>query len=296
MWWGIFLLLHSLFAATQDVSVDALVINVVEKEGKGMLNGYMQAGMLLGRSVFGGAALVFIPKIGLPVTIVLMVTCILCIMLLLPFIKEPAKIVDENARVRNFKNYLAQTFHQTQTWYTIAFALTSAAALETAGGMCGSFLTDKQVDMESIGFFFGIPVVLAMLLGGLAGGFLSDKISRKKSVSLYVFGFVLVIGTIAVLDLTEPDVSRFTWMVLFAGMYFITGMFTAASYALFMDVTNPKLGATEFSTFMAAVNGCEAWVLWSAGITAASYNYSVAFLVMCLVSLFSMFFLRKIND
>ncbi|MBK5283811.1 MAG: hypothetical protein JJE25_00275 [Bacteroidia bacterium] len=68
--WGVMLLLHSLCAATQDVSVDALVINVVAQKETGMLNGYMQAGMLLGRSLFGGGALIFMQTLGLQITVV----------------------------------------------------------------------------------------------------------------------------------------------------------------------------------------------------------------------------------
>jgi hypothetical protein len=84
-------------------------------------------------------------------------------------------------------------------------------------------------------------------------------------------------------------------MALYSGMYFFTGMFTAASYALFMDITEPRLGATQFSTYMAATNGCEAWVVYSTGILAASYNYGVAFFIMCAISLVSLLVLRKIK-
>ncbi len=296
LWWGILLLLHSFFAATQDVSVDALVINVVANREKGRLNGFMQAGMLTGRSIFGGAALIFIPEIGLHATIAFMIAFIAGTMLLLPFIKEPDLIDIEKSKLSTFKNNLVGTFRTKQTWYTIAFALTSAAAFEAVGGMSGSFLTDKHVNMQSIGFFFGVPVVVAMLLGGLAGGFLSDKMNRKKSVTFFLLGFVLLIAAVSILGIVYPEGSGFVWMTMFAGIYFFTGMFTTSSYALFMDVTNPKLGATEFSTFMAATNACEAWVVWSAGIMAASQNYSAAFLTMCGVSLISLLFLRKIKD
>jgi hypothetical protein len=44
------------------------------------------------------------------------------------------------------------------------------------------------------------------------------------------------------------------------------GLFTAASYALFMDLTDPKLGGTQFSAFMAATNGCESWSGWAGDI------------------------------
>ncbi len=54
----LFLMLHAFAAATQDVSIDAFAINTITEDGKReIINGYMNAGMLTGRSLFGGGAL-----------------------------------------------------------------------------------------------------------------------------------------------------------------------------------------------------------------------------------------------
>ncbi|MBK7966175.1 MAG: MFS transporter [Bacteroidetes bacterium] len=293
--WEILLLLHSLCAATQDVSVDALVINVVSKKETGLLNGYMQAGMLLGRSLFGGAALFFIPMIGLYYTVGIMILTIIAMMSLLFFIKEPLEIVAENAKHNTFKNNLLNVFRKRKTWYLLLFALTAGASFETAGGMCGPFLTDKKLELETIGIFFAIPVVGSMLIGGFIGGVLSDRLSRINSVSLFLAGGILIIAAISVVDILAPFSTVYLWLTLFAGMYLFTGMFTAASYSLFMNASDPKLGATQFSTFMAATNGCEAWVVYSAGSLAVCHGYAISFLVMCVISLLSIFLLKKSN-
>ena len=77
-------------------------------------------------------------------------------------------------------------------------------------------------------------------------------------------------------------------MMLLTIMYFFVGAFTTVSYALFMDLTDPRLGATQFSAFMAATNGCESWAAWSGGRIVASHGYPAAFLIMSLVSLASL--------
>ena len=77
-------------------------------------------------------------------------------------------------------------------------------------------------------------------------------------------------------------------IALLAAMYFFVGVFTAASYALFMDLTDPRLGATQFSAFMAATNACESWSAWGGGRLAAAHGYPAAFVVMSLVSLASL--------
>ena len=50
--------MHALAASTQDVAIDALAIGAVPPQTRGRLNGAMQAGMLTGRSVFGGGMLI----------------------------------------------------------------------------------------------------------------------------------------------------------------------------------------------------------------------------------------------
>lgn len=293
--WAVLLFLHSIAAATQDVSVDALVINVVAKEETGMLNGYMQAGMLLGRSLFGGGALYFISQIGIPITIGLMVAAISLTMLLLPFINESGFIKNKKNKFYTFSASMAEVSKSKHTWLVLAFALSSAAAFETVGGMAGPFFTDHGIDSKTIGFFFGIPVVAAMLSGGLIGGFIADRINKVTSVKIFLCAIVLVVINISFTDIFMLNKSVSTWIILFTAMYLFVGAFTTSSYALFMNFTNTKSGATQFSTYMAATNACEAWTMFVAGGIVSMHGYAVAFLIMCGVSVLSLVFTIGLN-
>lgn len=75
-------------------------------------------------------------------------------------------------------------------------------------------------------------------------------------------------------------------------MCFFIGLFTAASYALFMDLTDANLGGTQFSAFMAATNGCESGSAWAGGRIVGTANYASAFLVLSVVSLLSLSLLK----
>jgi hypothetical protein len=52
-----------------------------------------------------------------------------------------------------------------------------------------------------------------------------------------------------------------------------------------MEITDKKLGATQFSAFMGATNGCESWSTFTAGKLIAVGGYSLAFFIMSGVSL-----------
>ena len=293
--WGIFLFIHSFAAASQDVSIDAMVINVIAKHERGKLNGFMNAGMLIGRSIFGGGTLIVAYALGLEYMILLLIAIIFSTILLLLLVKEPDSVSKSENQFEIFKNNFILSFRKKNTWLAILFALTSASAFEAAGGLAGPFLTDLNINQETIGIFFALPVVLAMFIGGLIGGYVSDKIDRKKAVGVFLTGFVAAILFVSTYNYFNTSIDGTEVLIAFTVMFFFVGLFTASSYALFMDLTNPKIGGTQFSTYMAATNGCEAWSVWIAGTIITGYGYSPAFIFACVVSLLSLFVLKNIN-
>ena len=282
-WWRRLLLVHAFAAATQDVAIDALAIGAVAPDARGRLNGAMQAGMLTGRSLFGGGVLIIATTIGREGMVAALVAWILAAMsaaFLLGNL-EPAR----RAAATGFLTLLAAAVRLRTTWLGLAFALVSAAAFEATGQLAGPFLIDRQVESAAIGVFFGLPVVAAMLLGGLAGGLLADRWGRLRVAGITLAGFVAPIVVLAVSD--AGLAGALPRMALLTLMYFFVGAFTATSYAIFMDLTDARLGATQFTAFMAATNACESWSVWAGGRIAAAQGYPAAFLVMSAVSLAS---------
>lgn len=283
-WWRGLLLAHAVAASTQDVAIDALAIGAVPPESRGRLNGAMQAGMLTGRSVFGGGVLLIGAWLGIAGMIAMLVLWILVAMIAALWLRqiEPPHRPDG----ASFAGALAAAARMKATWIGLAFALVAGAAFEATGQLAGPYLVDRSVPETSIGVFFGLVVVAAMLTGGLTGGAAADRFGRLKTAALSLVGFSAFIVVLAVAD--GAGTTAAVLMALLAVMYFFVGLFTAASYALFMDLTDPRLGATQFSAYMAATNACESWSAWGGGRLAAAYGYPAAFVVMSLVSLASL--------
>lgn len=281
-WWRLLLLVHAVAASTQDVAIDALAIGAVPPEARGRLNGAMQAGMLTGRSVFGGGVLLIGGWFGREWIVGALVCWILVTIAGAAMLREAEPQRGEHAG--KFFAVLAAAFRLRTTWVGLAFALVSAAAFEATGQLAGPFLIDRGVSSGTIGLFFGLLVVGTMLAGGLIGGLLSDRFGRLPSAAGSLVGFVVMIVLLALVDL-NGGAGAGALITLLSAMYFFVGFFTAVSYALFMDLTNPRLGATQFSAFMAATNGCESWSAWTSGRIVAAQGYPAAFLVMSTVSL-----------
>ncbi len=294
------LLLHAFAAATQDASIDALSIATVPASERGTINGWMQAGMLAGRSLFGGGALLLTERVGEQAVVALLIIVVWSSMVLvillpkawIPTKSETAVEINEastgSQRWNEFSLRLKEALQQKTTWFGLLFALFSAAGFEAVGAVAGPYMIDRGISSEEVGFFFAVPVVVGMLGGALLGGYVSDRIGRRRSVAIFLVLFVVDIMALAASDVMLGSESGWWIVVLLATLYFCIGMFTASSYALFMDITNPQLGATQFSAYMGATNACESWSAFAVGKLNVSYGYPAAFLVMSAVSLVSL--------
>ena len=276
---------HALAAATQDVGVDALALRLMPARERGRLNGAMQAGMLVGRSVFGGGALIFSAQFGWPIVILALVACVWTSTIAVLFLREPETANPQPTPRGSFwPSGTAAILKRPTTWLGLLFALTAGAAFEAAGVLSGPMLVDRGVSQESVGWLLGVPIVGATITGGLLGGFFADKFGHSRAVIAGIVGFSGMVLVLATLNHTTAA-TPFSFGLVLTALYLCIGLFTASSYALFMDLSRPPLAATQFSAFMAATNGCEAWAAWVGGRLVSASGYSLAFVVMTVVSL-----------
>jgi MFS family permease len=176
----------------------------------------------------------------------------------------------------------------------LLFAITAGAAYESAGVLCGPMLIDRGISQDKVGWLLGVPVVSATIVGALAGGFFTDRFGRGRMVEAGVVGFSAMVLVLAALS-SSPTASPWLFFVVLTILYFCIGLFTAASYALFMGLSHPPLAATQFSSFMAGTNGCEAWASWLGGLIVSRSSYGLAFVFMSVVSLCILPLVRKLE-
>lgn len=288
-WWTRLLVLHAVFAALQDVSVDALAVNLVSESNRGRINAWMQTGMLMGRGVFGGVSIWLVSQWGLSAVMVCLTLSIwISLSVLWRFDTESKAAISVSKYLSNCR----QAFKAPSLWWGCAFALTAETAFKSAGGLAGPFLVDHGADEKQSAFFFAVVVVLAMVAGSVCGGLLADKAKRLHIVQSTLF---FSIAVVALLGFAEYQGASLPYLI--AGLslvYFGAGLFTASSYALFMDLTDPKLAAFQFSLFMACINGCESWSMLVAGQFVEIYGYGVALMVMACLSSFALLILRQL--
>jgi len=281
--WSALFVVHAFAAATQDVAIDALAIRSVTPSEQGALNAWMQAGMLAGRSLFGGAALVLRARVGDPAVVAALVGAIViaggAVLTLSPDADR------RRASFSEFSSAVLRVARDRRTWMGLGFAATAGAGFEFIGAFAGTWLIDLGASEERVGIFIAVAAVASTLLGGFVGGRLVDRSPRPRSLAGLVALSAAAAVVAGLVDFVAAGAPAA--MAALVGVYLTLGALTTATYAHFMRLTSPDLGATQFSAFMGATNACESWAVWSGGRIMQRSSFGAAATTMALVSLAS---------
>lgn len=267
------LVLHAVAAAIQDVSIDNLAIRTTTPAERGKATAAMQAGLLTGRVAFGALALWASTSLG-PRVVVLALIALLLAGTLLAFTYPAPPPPTARAPLRSFLTTLGRTARSRTTWLALAFAAVGGTAYEAAAGVARTYLAGRGLAADTIAVQFALPTLALMALGAWIGGALADRRGRMQAVvaaSLYVSSAVAAVAWAATLPATTPA------LIALLALYLGVGMFTASTYALFMDLTDETIAATQFSAFMGATNLCESWSIALCGTWASTLGYPSTF-------------------
>lgn len=300
------LLLHNTFGAMQDVAIDALAVGSLQEHERGLANGLMFAGAALGQAAGGAGVLFLSGYTGFQATFFFVAGAILAVTLLvvLPMREPPGVRIAVAAGSR-----VASAAREMRTFATDAFR----AFLDTRGAFVGLVVALLPAGAMALGL--GLQTSLAVELGmnndqvaGLAlassvtsaafmviGGFLSDRLGRRRMLALYIalmslpalylawklqqHGWILPAGPAGAGRREVPPfllTAFWTAVVCYAAAL---GLMYGARAAIFMDVTNPRVAATQFTAYMALLNLAIAYSATWQGIAAEALGYPKMLLI-----------------
>lgn len=284
------LLAHAVFASTQDAAVDAWAIAVTPEGEHGRISGSMQAGKYAGRWLFGPGLLLFGGLVGTEAALSVLVGVIWASGLLLLRAVGPRR--EPEARWGTFRSALGAALRRRTTWIGLLVAGLAGAAFEAAGAVAGVFLVDRGFPEAGVGWFLSASAAL-LLVGAIAGGTAADRLGHARATGWFVALTAAAVLGVAACDALLPGATaRLGATGCLALVYLGAGMLIAASYGLFMDLTDPSIGGTQFSAFMGATNACESWAGFSVGRMIDSrglgLGYPLSFSILAALSLLSL--------
>ena len=305
------LLIHNSFGAMQDVAIDALAVNTLHADERGLANGVMFGGAAIGTAVGGSGVLFLMPVIGLSGGFVFVAACIalVTIFIVLPLKEEPTPAAERRdaglgAAVREMKHFSVEAFRSflgTRGAYAgLFFALLPAGAMSLGLALQSNLAVEVGMDDDSVAWlalWTNVISAAAMVIGGL----LSDRWGRRKTLFVYLalmsLPVLYMMGVLiehqwimptsskdAVKRVAAPALVTAIWVATLA--YSVAqGLMYGTRSAIFMDVTNPKVAATQFTAYMAMMNLAISYSATWQGIAAEALGYPKTLLIDAITGL-----------
>tara|TARA_X000001036_G_scaffold335776_1_gene314692 strand:- start:371 stop:3004 length:2634 start_codon:yes stop_codon:yes gene_type:complete len=264
---GIFLI-YNIFTSLQDVSTDALAVDILRADEFEKVNSYMFSSKIVGGMIGGAGLGTIIGFVGIKGAILLQIPILLLIMLAPLFMTErPGEIrfpwqkaelqswSSDDLEERNFAQILGNirtAFSLRSTRLGIVLSLSISLSFFLVPVLPLLFVQELNWDEEKFNATKGGLLLIVMMLGYVAGGQLA-KIIGGKSVIIYS----ALVGTLLTIcwGLTESLWSNSTFLIALWSIHtFVWGMASINIYSLMMKITWPEVGGTQFTAYMAMMN------------------------------------------
>jgi PAT family beta-lactamase induction signal transducer AmpG len=306
------ILIHNAFSATQDVAIDALAVNVLHEDERGIANGLMFGGAYLGQAVGGSGVLFLAPVIGFTNTYYFVAACILLVSVVIALpMREPAGAPRPTqvgsalgAALREVKQFVVDAYRaftgSRAAWVGVINALLPAGAFALGLALQSNLAVELGLNDTQVGFLNLWSTVISALCC-VAGGWISDRVGRRRSLALFVAGTTLPTFYLAwamqhanwilpvPIHLANRPVPAPSLIAAFWAMNLIYNVFQGLYYgvrsALFMDITTPRVAATQFTAYMAMQNFVIGYSARWQGWLVERWGYPRTLVVDCLFGL-----------
>ena len=266
---GFGILSVNIWTSLQDVCTDSLAVDLVPEKQRGILNGFMYGCSYLG-SFLGGTLIghfLFMEGGSIQLALVVLSTCVFAIMLLplfirerpgeklLPWTKGASQLKEDEQHARS----TALLFSQIKRAFSRPIALT--AALLAVGAHIGNsalniiasrhFITEVGWDKKAYTLLES-SVTFFSLGGAFIGGFVASLLGAKRSVVLSgsLIALVWILFSRLESHWSEEWLVKTNMSVLAA----LLGLFSVSMFTLFMNVSERRVAASQFTAYMAMLN------------------------------------------
>jgi MFS family permease len=288
------LLVLNLLAATQDIAVDGLAVDLLPPEELGVGNAAQVVGYKFGMLMAGGVLVWASAFMGWSGAFCVMAALVGGVALLLWSVDEPpaeAGLETEPTQsVRDLIHVLLVAMRRPATGWALAVVATYKMGESLIDVMYKPFLLDQGITASEVGLWLGTWGMGASVLGSVAGGMLASRYPLVRLLA--VCAAVRLIPELGQLALAMGwlDVEMMTVVTVSLAEHCVGGALTTVMFAAMMGWVDRRIGATHFTVFAcvevwgksaaALVSGAMAERLTYAGTFGVGIFIGVAFLVL----------------
>lgn len=273
------ILIHTAFSALQDVAVDALAVDLLEAEERGRANGLMYASKYGGGMLGGYGLLKLIGWFGLESALIVQAATLLGIMAIPLLVRERSHAAAERPRFVEVVRSLAQAFSLRSTMVAAGLALLilvpTGVVTANAYRLYAQHEVLKRVDYTLIS---GLLAPAAGFVGSVICSLLVERLGHRRMAAIGSIAMALgwaAFGTFQSLWTSDAFVyTTALWEPFFQAIM------SVSLFAVFMDVSWPRVGASQFTAYMALMNFSTSMGFRSAGLMTETFDDQGLYLVL----------------
>ena len=281
--------IHNVFSSAQDVAIDGLAVRVLPDSELSWANGLMFSAQNIGMAVGGGGSLILAGRFGFSAAFALVLGTVVCLLLTVSVrLREPVDPTLPRDRAhsvsRALASHLQAFFRELYVGFFrsgrgplagLVFAVLPWGAVSLAGGL----FTAMQIDLGFTETQIAAVTAISLLAAGLGcafAGFLAGRFGAKRmlgaayvltALPTFYLGYLFADG-----GMENITAVAFVGCASVYGLFFGLGMGLAG--AVFMLLTNPAVGATQFTGYMSLRNVAISYSAFWQGIVVDSHGYS----------------------
>jgi len=306
---GALFFVYNVFTALQDVSTDALAVDVLQSHEFERVNSYMFTAKSLG-GIIGGAGLgTIIGVVGIRGAFLIQIPILVAIMMVPLFMRErPGEkrfpwdnvassgnttplsnltAEEDKEEVRDFAVILSNiktAFSVRSAQLGIVVSLVISLAFILIPILPLLFLQELGWTQEEFNATKGGIILVVTMLGAMAGGELGRRFGGKSMLMFAALSASLTTLTWGMLDSMwgEGWFMMLVWII----HTFLWAIVSICAYSLMMRVTWAEVGGTQFTGYMAMMNLSAIIGYQLAPIFAARYDYQTIFYIAAVLETF----------
>ena len=294
---GVMFLVYNIFTALQDVSTDALAVDVLEPHEFEKVNSYMFTSKAVG-GIIGGAGLgTIIGFVGIKGAIVLQIPILVVIMLVPLFMTErpgeklypwsestKSDVEGQTIEQKNFREIfnnikIAFSFRSAQLGVLLSLIISLSYFLIPILPLL--FVRELGWTEEQFNATKGGVILVVTMLGYMVGGQLGKHFGGKAIIIYAAFSTALIT--------TFWGMNESLWsnglfmMTVWSLQTFVWAMVSINIYSLMMRITWTEVGGTQVTGYMAMMNLSAIIGYQLTAPLAARFDYSTLFYIAALL-------------
>ena len=281
-----------LFSSSQDIATDALAVNLLLPQERGIGNAIQASGNFLGAIIGGGAAPILLEKVGFRNTLLTMAIALLLCLFPILFHQEHLISVAKSATLKSYLQPFIRFFSRPNMGLWLLVVLLYMISENVSVTLIRPLLVDRGLSLSDIGWLLGVVSYVSRIIAALMAGVLIASWGRKRS--LITFG---VIANFAALLYILPAAGVASPSILYMVCILVSAAQSMAYTALLtamMDRSHPTTAGVDYTTQISAafVGAIASTIL--GGMVADAIGYTLTLIIGALVSLSGVLLIPKV--